>query len=60
MGAPSTMHSTVLADAVFRLSDNAASDEVLVINDPNFVQSTFITKANNGTATKSPPATAGR
>src|SRR3979409_71635 len=59
MGTPSSTHSTVLAAAVFRLSNNAVFDEELVISDQKFGQSTLIAIASSGSTTKAAPTAAG-
>jgi hypothetical protein len=59
IGTPSNTHSTVLAAAVFRLSNSAVLDEELVINDQKFGQSTLIAIASSGSTTKVVPTAAG-
>src|SRR5215469_8970921 len=59
IGTPSSTHSTVLADAVFRLSSSAVFDEELVISDQKFGQSTSIAIDNSGSTTKTIPTAAG-
>jgi hypothetical protein len=59
IGTPNSTHSTVLAAAVFRLSNSAVVDEELVISDQKCVQSTSIAIAISGNTTKVVPAAAG-
>src|ERR1700739_2614381 len=59
IATPSSTHSTVLADAVFRLSSRAVFDEELVISDQKLGQSTSIAIDNSGSTTKTIPAAAG-
>lgn len=59
IGTPNSTHSTVLAQAVFRLSSSAVFDEELVISDQKFGQSTSIAIDNSGKTTKTIPAAAG-
>src|ERR1700751_1595158 len=59
IGPPSSTQSTVLAAAVFRLSNSAVFDEGLVISDQKFGQLTLIAIANSGSTTKTVPTAAG-
>ncbi len=59
IGTPSNTHSTVLAAAVFRLSNRAVFDDELVISDQKFGQSTLTAIATSGNTTKRAPTAAG-
>ncbi|EPQ80381.1 hypothetical protein MMEU_0906 [Mycobacterium marinum str. Europe] len=50
----------MLAEAVFKLSTSAVRDDVLVIRDQKFGQSTLAAIATSGRITKPIPAVAGR
>lgn len=59
MGTPNTMHRSVLAVDVRRLSQSASWDAWEVISEPNRSQGVRRTTAMSGSSTNAAPAAAG-